>query len=150
MGMMTSQITSLMIVYSVLYSGEDQRKHESSVSLAFVRGIHQWPVNSPHKGPVTRKMFSFDDVIMTFWIMVVLFQYSFAVSCSVIWNKIDFTFNFNIKIFNFGKKIIYIPSILKPCHKISCQCSIAFIQDLIGWEIDNPIYQTSNWILSNK
>ena len=30
-----------------------------------MRGIHRWPVNSPHKGPVTRKMFPFDDVIMT-------------------------------------------------------------------------------------
>ena len=40
------------------------RKHQSSASLAFVRGIHRWPVNSPHKGPVTRKMFLFDDVIM--------------------------------------------------------------------------------------
>ena len=39
-------------------------KHQSSASLAFVRGIHRWPVNSPHKGPVTRKMFPFDDVIM--------------------------------------------------------------------------------------
>ena len=44
--------------------GGDQRKHQSSASLAFVRGIHRWPVNSPHKGPVTRKMFPFDDVIM--------------------------------------------------------------------------------------
>ena len=44
--------------------GADQRKHQSSSSLAFVRGIHQWPVNFPHKGPVTRKMFPFDDVIM--------------------------------------------------------------------------------------
>ena len=46
------------------FSGADQRKHQSSASLAFVRGIHRWPVNSPHKGPVTRKMFPFDDVIM--------------------------------------------------------------------------------------
>ena len=45
-------------------SGADQRKHQSPVSLPFVRGIHRWPVNSPHKGPVTRKMFPFDDVIM--------------------------------------------------------------------------------------
>ena len=44
--------------------GADQRKHQSSASLAFVRGIHRWPVNSPHKGPVTRKMFPFDDVIL--------------------------------------------------------------------------------------
>ena len=57
-------ITSITIVYLTVYSGADQRKHQSSASLAFVRGIHRWPVNSPHKGPVTRKMFPFDDVIM--------------------------------------------------------------------------------------
>ena len=44
--------------------GADERKLPSSASLAFFRGIHQWPVNSLHKGPVTRKMFPFDDVIM--------------------------------------------------------------------------------------
>ena len=65
MGTMASQITSLTIVYSTVYSGADQRKHQSSASLAFVRGIHRGPVNSPHKWPVTRKMFPlFDDVIM--------------------------------------------------------------------------------------
>ena len=58
------QITSLTIVYSTVYSGADQIKHQSSASLAFVWGIHRWTVNSPHKWPVTRKMFSFDDVIM--------------------------------------------------------------------------------------
>ena len=63
---MASQITSLTIVYSTVYSGEDQRKHQSPVSLAFVQGIHRGPVNSPHKWPVTRKMFPFDDVIMIF------------------------------------------------------------------------------------
>ena len=61
---MVSQITSLMIVYSTIYLGSDQRKHQSSASLAFVRGIHRSPVNSPHKGPVTRKILPFDDVIM--------------------------------------------------------------------------------------
>ena len=61
---MASQITSLMVVYSTVYSGEDQRKYQSSTSLAFVRGIHRWPVNSPNKRPVTRKMFPFDDIIM--------------------------------------------------------------------------------------
>ena len=64
MGTISSQITSLMIVSSTVYSGANQWKHQSSASLAFVRGIHRWPVNSPHKGPVTRKMFPFDDVIM--------------------------------------------------------------------------------------
>ena len=64
MGAMASQITSLIIVYSTVYSGADQRKHQSSASLAFMLGIHRWPVNSPHKWPVTRKMFPFGDVIM--------------------------------------------------------------------------------------
>ena len=64
MSAMASQITSLTIAYSTVYSVADQIKHQSYASLAFVRGIHRWPVNSPHKGPVTRKMFPFDDVIM--------------------------------------------------------------------------------------
>ena len=40
------------------------KKLKAPTSLAFERGIHRWPVDSPHKGPWTRKMFSFDDVIM--------------------------------------------------------------------------------------
>ena len=62
---MTSQITSLTVIYSTVYSVK--KKHQSSASLAFVRGIHWWPVNSPHKGPVTQKMSPFDDVIMYPW-----------------------------------------------------------------------------------
>ena len=64
MGVMASQITSLTIVYSTVYPGANQRKHQSSASLAIVRRIHRWPVHSPNKGPVTRKIFPFDDVIM--------------------------------------------------------------------------------------
>ena len=64
MGTIASQITSLTIVYLTVYSDADQRKYQSSASLAFVRGIHRGPVNSPRKWPVTRKMFPFDDVIM--------------------------------------------------------------------------------------
>ena len=63
MSMMASQITSLTIIYPTVYPGAEQRKHQSSASLAFVRRIHQWTVYSPHKGPVTRKMFPFDDDI---------------------------------------------------------------------------------------
>ena len=64
MGAMTSQITRLINVYSTVYSDADQRKHQSSASLAFVREIYRWPVISPHKGLVTWKIFPFDDVIM--------------------------------------------------------------------------------------
>ena len=66
MGAMVSQITSITIVYSTVYSGANQRKHQSSASLAFARGIHRWPVDSPHKGPATRKNLPFDDVIMIY------------------------------------------------------------------------------------
>ena len=48
MNAMASPLASLTIVYSTVYSGADQINHQ----------------NSPHKGPVTQKMFPFDDVIM--------------------------------------------------------------------------------------
>ena len=54
---MASQITSLTIVYSMVYSDADQRKHQSSASLAFVRGIHQGPVNSWTNGQLRGKYF---------------------------------------------------------------------------------------------
>ena len=72
MSAMTSQIASLTICYSTVYSCADQRKHQSSASLAFVRGIHRWPVNSPHKGPVIWKTFPFDEVIMYIMIFFTL------------------------------------------------------------------------------
>ena len=61
MGVIASQITSLTIVYSIVYSCADQRKNKCFASLTFVRS----PVISPHKGPVTRKMFPFYDVIIS-------------------------------------------------------------------------------------
>ena len=64
MSVMASQVTGVPIVCPTVCSGGDQRKHQSSASLACLRGIHRWPVDSPHKGPITRKMFPFDDFIM--------------------------------------------------------------------------------------
>ena len=64
MGYIASGITGFTIVYSAVYSGADQRKLQSSASLAFVRRIHWGLVNSSHKLPGTRKMFPFEDVIM--------------------------------------------------------------------------------------
>ena len=82
MGTIASQVTSLTIDYSTVYSGADQRKHKSSASLAFVWGIHRRPVNSPHKWPVTRKMFPFDDVIMYQTAQLICFiSYLYDVYC---------------------------------------------------------------------
>ena len=63
MGTMASQITSLTIVYLAV----DSRADQNFTLLAFVRGIHRWPLNSRHKWPVTWTMFPFDDVIMENW-----------------------------------------------------------------------------------
>ena len=93
-----SQITSLTIVYSTVYSDADQIKHQSSASLAFVWGIHRGPVNSPHKWPVPRKMFPFDNVNM--WSPITCLQkchlyYRFdGIIISNI--KLDYTYNPNI------------------------------------------------------
>ena len=65
MSAMAFRITDVLIVCSAVCSVANQRKHQSSASLAIVRGMHRWPVGSPHKGPVARKMFLFDDVIMS-------------------------------------------------------------------------------------
>ena len=51
MSAMASQITGVLIVCSIVCSGADQRKHQSPTSLAFVKGIYRWPVDSTHKGP---------------------------------------------------------------------------------------------------
>ena len=75
MSAMACQTTGVSIIYSTVSSGVDQRKHQSSPSLAFVRGIHWWPVNSPQKGPVTQKMFPFDDVILKTHLLVLWRDY---------------------------------------------------------------------------
>ena len=64
MSAISSQIVRLMIVYSTVYWGTDQRKYQSSASLAFEQGIHREPVNSTHKGPAAQKIIPFADVIM--------------------------------------------------------------------------------------
>ena len=84
MGSMASQITSLTIVYSAVYSGADQRKHQSSASLAFVslvNSLHKRASNTCTKGPVTRKMFPFDDVIMSYLYISVPFHVLTSVPC---------------------------------------------------------------------
>ena len=57
MSAMTSQISGVSIIYTAVCLVQEQRIHQSSPSLAFVWGIHWSPVNSLHKGPVTRKCF---------------------------------------------------------------------------------------------
>ena len=62
---MESQTTGVSVVYSTVGSGKDQEN---------IKAPRHWPwrgeftgSNSPHKRPVTQKMFSFHDVIMCFW-----------------------------------------------------------------------------------
>ena len=72
------------------------KKNQSSASLAFVRGIHRWPVNSPHKGPVTRKIFPIDDVIMCYS-DVLKFTTALHTIAATVWNECGL---FVIRLFN--------------------------------------------------
>ena len=88
MSRLPSQITSVLIVYTTICSGADQRKYQSSATLAFVRGFHWRPANSLHKGPVMRKMFPFHDIIMAWTNAGLLSIGPFRIHLSKVWIKI--------------------------------------------------------------
>ena len=101
---MESQVTGVPIFCSTVCSGADHKTVQSSASLAFVRGIHRWPVYSAHKGPVTRKMFLFNDVIVVNVIKIIRNRYPlqeavklirqyFAKATSIQNTNIDFAFD---------------------------------------------------------
>ena len=129
MNTIASQITSLTIVYLTVNSGTDQTKHQSSASLAFVRGIHRRPVNSPHKGPVTRKMFPFDDVIMIACISVKIvesFQWKFIFKFDSVWRlridtiniQLGYLFHYSIMMYIILTQVIYYVTLFcHPWHK---------------------------------
>ena len=132
MGAMAPQINSLIVVYSNVYSGADQRKHQSFASLAFVRGIHRWPVNSPQKGPVTRKMFPFDDVIMDVEVLVVL-----GGPCDIRYpsesREMSFVDNTNSiqLIWNFAQNTIILQNFLSErLHQSTSVCKLGYIWDI--------------------
>ena len=111
-----SQITSLTIVYSTVYcfTGADQRKHQSSSSLAFVREIHRWPVNSMHKWPITQKMSQFHDAIMYVIVSAIAPQIaSISIVCSTV-------------------------SSGAPQRKHQSSESLAFLRGIHRWPVDSP------------
>ena len=103
MSTMASQITSVSIIYSTVCSGPDQRKHQSSASLALVRGIHRRPVNSPHTGPVTPKMFH----LMTSLYIIKLLGSEFVVM------------KMGLRLTHFFREAFRISKIFLP-HKLRC------------------------------
>ena len=91
MSAIASQITGVSIICSTVFSDVDRRKHQSFAWQAFAREIHRWPVDSPHKGPVTRKMFPFDDV---FTVRIWFISSKWALRC-IVWNdllEVEFSF----------------------------------------------------------
>ena len=125
MGAIASQITSLAIIYSAFHLGADQRKHQSSASLAFVRGIHRGPVNSPHKWPVTRKMFRFDDVMMVLVFLKVFLFWPICRNATLfIYSIVHFILHYR----NMSNKIHHIvypvPTLFK-YHTITIPCYIS-------------------------
>ena len=134
MGTMASQITSLTIVYSTVYSGADQRKHQSSVSLAFVRVIHRGQVNSPHNWPVTRKMFPFDDVIMDEPLAscVVIHIFYRQLVC-----KFDIEGEIFLSVFAFILVFIHYPTFMVFSHWVLCTV-IFHRRSLYSFLLDHP------------
>ena len=120
---MASQITTLTIVYAAIYSAANHRKHQSSALLAFLRGIHRWPVNSPHKWPVTRKMFSFDDVIM---IIVI----NFIITTLLVMGSL-----YESDLLSFYWKRIH----------LCCECVIVNIHIYLGGPLSSFIWQNRQW-----
>ena len=86
---MASHFPGVSVVYWTVCSCADQRRQQISASLTFVMGIHRWPVNSPHKGPVTQKMLPFDDVIMT---IIFKTSLSFIISIRMYTNSIKYPY----------------------------------------------------------
>ena len=91
-----SQITDVSRVYPTDCSDADQRKHQSSTSLTFVRGIRRWPLNSSHKGPVTRKMIPFDDVIMMHFIVFLINSVQFPVTMPTLKRSDSYTYTVSL------------------------------------------------------
>ena len=129
---MASQISSLTIVYSTVHSsGADQRKHQSSVSQVFVRGIHPWPMNQPvtSEFPAQRasnaENFPFDDVIMnTFRLKHNGRQFANIFKCIFLMKKVEFGLKFHWSLFLMGQlmisqceKIFNLHDILTPASK---------------------------------
>ena len=102
MGTIASQIISLTIVYSTVYSDADKKKHQSAASLGFVLGIHRGPVNYPHKWSVTRKMFPFDDVIMSLIYSII------APAAGFIVKHTDQSFQENLSHLFFSVSVLYL------------------------------------------
>ena len=127
MAAMASQITSLVIVYSTVYSGADQIKYQSSASLAFVLGIHRWPVNFPHKWPITRKMFPFDDVIVH-EIGVKIQKISIRNLHLKMWSAKTWPFRLFMPQY---VKCAYISLCTRPRVKIACMCYCS--QELVAY-----------------
>ena len=100
----------------------DLRKHQSSATLAFVRGIHRWSMNFPYRGLVRRrKMFPFDDVILSLYcVIIVLYCYVLCycwVPCQLTYRQIA-----NIRQTNFKTKIFFVVSFYR------CLCAIKLSQ----------------------
>ena len=91
MSAMTSQITGVLIVYSTVCSCADQRKHQSSASLAYVRGIHRWSMTSPHIRRITRKCFHL--MALSWWICrrrSTIYSHSYV---TILWHNRDCIYN---------------------------------------------------------
>ena len=136
---------AVLIVCLTVCSGADQRKFQSSTSLAFVRGIQRWLVDSPNKGPVTRKMFPFHDVIM----IETLYLKSYAqCSCFVKGYVKSFQWRHNerVGVSNHQPHDCLLNRLFKvQIKETSSSASLAFVRRIHRWPMNSPQKGPVTW-----
>ena len=144
MSAMASLITGVSIVSLIVCSGADQRNHQRSASLAFVRGIHRWPVESFHQGPVMREMLPFDDVIMFYsaamcnpscgWVIVASHyrmqepQHDFGFDLANLWFYIRYIYATSFIVVVGTNLLGWSPCVIVSARSHTCRSMIAYTQ----------------------
>ena len=127
MSAIASPITGVSIVHWIVCSGADERRHQSSASLAFVWGIHRGPVNSPHKWPVTRKMFPFDNVIMWRGSLLTIIMLQMSVS----WDR-------KLSSFAVNEVRVWLPNYRNFCLNDTVDRNFVGNQETSGRQLESP------------
>ena len=165
MSAMTSQITGVSIVYWTVCWGTHQRKHQSSTSLFYVRGIHRGQVNSSHEELVTRKMFPFDDVFMKcnqysckwydphhIWYQNIPSKHLYDIPSTEITVSSLFTWMFTVNIlclnYAFRLQLIERQSVQYPLDRLSFRCTPHRVwwSDTNSWHIEYSYYKSISCI----
>ena len=155
MSTMASQITSLTIVYSTVYSRRRSQKHQSSASLSFVRGIHWWLVNSLLKGPVSSLVLYVGNPLVTSgfptqragnmeytsmsWCPLGQCNY---ITGTIVVSLKEMKYAYLLESFNQPRINIALTAIKLHCMDGTC---LSLQMTVLGWWLQNLCHQLNRW-----